>query len=187
VNPNEAPDASAQPVVMPYVRDPRRIREAFSYFPSGVVALIADVDGEPQGMVASAFTVGVSIDPPLVSCAIQVTSSTWPRLKRASAVGISVLGEDQGPLARQLGSRDRANRFAGVTLQDNRSPARFVPGAPLWLECTVHAEFPAGDHTVVLFEVVGLSTETGYRPLVFHGSAFRQLLLRSGADSPDRR
>jgi flavin reductase (DIM6/NTAB) family NADH-FMN oxidoreductase RutF len=177
VNIDETPEASAPPVVAPYVRDPRRLRETFSYFPSGVVALIAEVDGEPQGMVASAFTVGVSIDPPLVSCAIQLTSATWPRLKRAPAVGISVLGEDQGPLARQLSSRDREARFTGITLRDGGSSARFIPGAPVWFECHLDGEFPAGDHTIALFEVVGLSTETGFRPLVFHGSAFRQLVL----------
>jgi flavin reductase (DIM6/NTAB) family NADH-FMN oxidoreductase RutF len=128
-------------------------------------------------MVASAFTVGVSIDPPLVSCAIQRTSSTWPVLKSAGTVGISVLAEDQGELCRRLGSRNRADRFTGVPLRSTGTPARFIAGAPVWLECAINGEFPAGDHTVALLEVRALGADPGLNPLVFHGSSFRQLLL----------
>lgn len=160
-----------------YESDPAQLRETFSYFPSGVVAILAEVAGEPRGMVASAFTVGVSIEPPLVSCAIQRTSSTWPVLKTVSHIGISVLADDQGPLARQLGSRRREERFAGVPLRETGSSARFIAGAPVWFECTLHGEFPAGDHSVALLEVHALGADPDLKPLVFHGSAFRQLQL----------
>jgi flavin reductase (DIM6/NTAB) family NADH-FMN oxidoreductase RutF len=168
-----------------YVDDPQRLRETFSYYPSGVVALLADVDEEPRGMVAAAFTVGVSIDPPRVSCAIQQTSATWPLLRSAETVGISVLGEDQGDLCRRLGSPDRAERFTGVPLRSTGTSALFVAGAPVWLECAVSGEFPAGDHTVALLEVRALGADPGLYPLVFHGSSFRQLLLPERDLTPD--
>lgn len=160
-----------------YESDPARLRETFSYFPSGVVALIADVDGEFHGMVASAFTVGVSMDPPLVSCAIQNTSTTWPVLRTAARLGVSVLGEDQGDLARQIAGRDRAGRFRDVPLREVGSAALFIAGAPVWLECAPAGEFPAGDHTVALLRVTAMGADPAERPLVFHGSQFRQLQL----------
>ena len=46
--------------------DPRRLRDAFGIFPSGVVAVAANVDGRPVGLAASSFT-SVSLEPPLVS------------------------------------------------------------------------------------------------------------------------
>ncbi|GAB6983504.1 hypothetical protein JCM10369A_00280 [Nocardioides pyridinolyticus] len=46
--------------------DPTRLREAFGVFPSGVVAVAAEVDGELVGLVASSFT-AVSLEPALVS------------------------------------------------------------------------------------------------------------------------
>jgi flavin reductase (DIM6/NTAB) family NADH-FMN oxidoreductase RutF len=159
-----------------YDADPANLRRTFSYFPSGVVALIADVDDEPRGLVAATFTVGVSIEPPLVLCAIQNSSTTWPLLRRAHAIGISVLAEDQGPLGLQIGSKNAAERFVGVPLRSVGSSARFIAGAPVWFECEIYGEHPAGDHAVVLLKVVGLGADPELRPLVFHGSTFRQLL-----------
>ena len=50
------------------------IRQAFYNFPSGVAAICAVVDGVPKGLAASSFTVGVSLEPPLVSVAVQNSS-----------------------------------------------------------------------------------------------------------------
>jgi flavin reductase (DIM6/NTAB) family NADH-FMN oxidoreductase RutF len=159
----------------PYESDPQTLRTVFSYFPSGVVALLARVDGEQHGMVASAFTVGVSTDPPLVSCAIQKRSSTWPVLRRAPHIGISVLAESQGDLARQIGNRDKAARFVDAPLREIGSSALFIEGAPVWFECTLWAEHDAGDHTIALFEVKALGADPTSSPLIFHGKGFRQL------------
>jgi flavin reductase (DIM6/NTAB) family NADH-FMN oxidoreductase RutF len=50
----------------------------------------------------------------------------------------------------------------------------YIRRAHLWLDCSLHAEFPGGDHTVVL-EIHGLKAEPDRAPLVFHGSRFRRL------------
>ena len=48
---------------------PETLRETFSHFPQGVAFIGAEVDAAPLGLVASTLTVGVSLDPPLVSVA----------------------------------------------------------------------------------------------------------------------
>jgi flavin reductase (DIM6/NTAB) family NADH-FMN oxidoreductase RutF len=159
-----------------YKGDARALREMFSYFPSGVAALLAEIDGKPTGIVASSFTVGVSIEPPLVSCAIRRASTTWLELRRATRIGISVLAEDHGAMARQIASKDVAGRFADVPLRHTGSSARFIAGAPVWFECSFFDELPAGDHTIVLLEVHRGGADPALKPLVFHGSAFRQLM-----------
>ena len=45
---------------------PTSLREAFGYFPSGVIAVAAEVDGALVGLAVSTF-VPVSLEPPLVS------------------------------------------------------------------------------------------------------------------------
>ena len=71
---------------------PTSLREAFGHFPSGVVAIAAEVNGVREGLAASTF-VPVSLDPPLVSFCVQNISTTWPKLKGVPMLGISVLGE----------------------------------------------------------------------------------------------
>ena len=60
--------------------NPSALREAFSHFPSGMIAIAAERAGERLGMAASTF-VAVSLDPPLVSFCVQNSSETWPKLE----------------------------------------------------------------------------------------------------------
>jgi flavin reductase (DIM6/NTAB) family NADH-FMN oxidoreductase RutF len=150
----------------------QRLRAAFAQFPSGVVALAAQVRGRPAGMVASAFSVGVSLDPPLVSVSIQHSSSTWPGLREADRIGVSVLAADQGLLCRQLAGR--GDRFRDVGVEQD-GDAVLIDGAALSMVCTVEAEYPAGDHSLVLLRVLRHERREAVEPLVFHDSTFRAL------------
>jgi flavin reductase (DIM6/NTAB) family NADH-FMN oxidoreductase RutF len=57
---------------------------------SGVVAVAARVDGHLVGLAANSFT-SVSLDPPLVSFSIANASKTWPDLRRAAHLGVTVV------------------------------------------------------------------------------------------------
>ena len=165
------------PELIDYADDPKALFATFALFPSGVAALSAVVDGEPVVLVASSFQVGISADPPLALVAVQHTSTSWPKLRRAPRIGVSVLGEAHDVAARQLASR-ADDRFAGIETTTTATGAHFVHGAPAWLECSIHSQFPAGDHDVVLLQVHALGTEPDLEPLVWHASGFRALQPR---------
>ncbi|WP_067885493.1 flavin reductase family protein [Nocardia vaccinii] len=153
--------------------DAAGLRGAFAFFPSGVVTVCAEIDGVRHGLAVSTF-VPVSLDPPLVSFCVQNSSSTWPLLSQASHLGLSLLGTDQQDTARSFGSRT-GDRFAGVRLHRGTGHAVFVEGASAWIEGTLHAQVPAGDHQVVLVHVRRSATRADIDPLVFHGSRYRRL------------
>ncbi len=161
--------------------DPMALRTTFALFPSGVAALSAVVEGEhdkePVVLVASSFQVGISLDPPLVLFAVQHTSSSWPKLKTGARIGVSVLGEAHDLAARQLASKalHATDRFAGIATTTLDSGANFIHGAPVWMECSIYSEVPAGDHDVVLLQVHAMGTAPDTEPLVWHSSAFRTL------------
>lgn len=98
-----------------------RLRQASGIFPTGVVAVAADVDGLLVGLAASSFT-SVSLDPPLVSFSIARASKTWPDLRRSAHVGVTVLADHQGAVCRQLAGRP-ARRFDGVPVRVTDSGA----------------------------------------------------------------
>jgi flavin reductase (DIM6/NTAB) family NADH-FMN oxidoreductase RutF len=160
-------------------QDTALIRSAFGRYPSGVVALAAQTGDQadgPTAMVASSFAVGVSLDPPLVMFSARNESRTWPVLRRSARIGISLLGADQTDLCRRLASTSQEPRFQDDALTLTEDGAVLFAGASLWLDCSVFAEIPAGDHQVVLLEVHTLwHDENAQDPLVFHGSAFRTL------------
>jgi flavin reductase (DIM6/NTAB) family NADH-FMN oxidoreductase RutF len=154
------------------VSDPQALRAAFGCFPSGLAALCALIGGTPTGMAVSSFT-SVSLDPPLVSAYMQDSSTTWPRLRQAPRLGISVLSERHARAGRSLAAKT-GDRFTGVRWRAQPHGAVVIEEAAAWFDCSVFNEVPAGDHTLVLFLVHAF--EAGCeRPLVFHGSQFRRL------------
>ncbi|KQV77129.1 oxidoreductase [Aeromicrobium sp. Root344] len=156
------------------------MRSAFGCFPTGVVAVSAMSEGNPICMVASSF-VGVSISPPLVAFCVQWESQTWARLKDLPRLGISVLGAEHDQSVRRLASRAE-DKFHELGLCVREEGSVFVDGATAWLDCSTQDVMPAGDHGIVLLRIHELTLRPEAEPLVFHGSAFRQL----GVSTPDQ-
>ncbi len=149
------------------------LRETFSHFPSGVIAIAAELDGTRVGLAASTF-VPVSLNPPLVSFCVQNTSETWPRLRGVSVVGISLLGEAHDAAARTLAAKT-GDRFAGLATESSAAGAVFVRGAGVWLEAEIDQEVPAGDHTIVVMRIRDVTVNEDIAPIVFHRRGFRRL------------
>lgn len=153
--------------------EPAALRDAFSHFPTGVIAIAGEAGGERLGMAASTF-VPVSLDPPLVSFCVQNTSQTWPRLAALPTLGISVLGEGHHDAVRALSART-GDRFAGLRTESSDTGAVFVHGTCLWLESEIAQQVPAGDHTIVVLRIRELTVHDDVAPIVFHRSRFRRL------------
>ena len=153
--------------------DGRLLRDAFGHFPSGVIAICAEVDGERTGLAASTF-VPVSLDPPLVAFCVQNSSTTWPKMRDCTHLGISVLGEAHDSAARVLAAKT-GDRFAGLVTETSEAGAVFIDGTSVWLDTSVVQEVLAGDHAIVVMAVNGLTVFDDVAPIVFHRSAFRKL------------
>ncbi|MDT5110426.1 MAG: hypothetical protein QOE20_2316 [Mycobacterium sp.] len=153
--------------------DQSLLRQAFGCFPSGVTAFCGLLDGVAEGMAASSFT-SVSLDPALVSVCVANTSTTWPKLAKLDRLGLSVLAGDHAPIARALASKT-GDRFDGVDWTATDSGAVFVHGATLWLECAPFKRIAAGDHEIVVLQIVALAMYPDVAPMVFHRSNFHEL------------
>lgn len=152
--------------------DAAALRQAFGVFPSGVVAVAAVIDGTAVGLAASSFT-SVSLSPPLVSVSIARTSKTWPDLRRASHLGITVLAEHQGVVCRKLaGPVD--DRFTDLAVSITSDGALLLDEGLAHFGCTIYREVEAGDHVLVLLQLHSVGHIAG-QPLVFHRSGFTRL------------
>ena len=149
------------------------LREVFGIFPCGVVAVAASVDDRLLGLAASSFT-SVSLDPPLVSFSVANTSKTWPTLRRAGHLGLTILAGHHGDVCRQLaGPVDR--RFDGLSVCTTTGGAVTLDDGLARFECSIHQEVEAGDHTIVLLHLHAVEHADTSSPLVFHRSALGRL------------
>ena len=149
--------------------------EAFFHFPQGIVLVAAEVNGVGHGLIASTITVGVSLDPPLVSLAVQHSSKTWPALHEQGHLGATVLGRTHAPFTRQLASTNRARRFDGIDVRVDPHGAFTLQHALAWMTVRVYDQMRAGDHDLVLLEVLEIDSVPEAEAVVFHRSRVKEL------------
>lgn len=158
--------------------DPAEFRSVLGNFATGVTVITApaaDDEEGPAGFACQSFS-SLSLDPPLVAFMVGRTSTTWPRIARAGAFCVNVLGAGQGELCRGF-AVSGADKFAGVAYHP--APVSGSPrlaGTLAWIDCTIHAVHTGGDHLIVVGRVDALGTgEAPDGPLIFHRGRFGRL------------
>lgn len=149
------------------------MRRVSGVFPTGISLVAAIVDGRPVGLLANSFT-SVSLDPPLVSVNVALTSTTWPALRNATRWGISILSADHADMVKTL-SRPSAERFTDIDRYQTEDGAVLLTGSSATFQVSLETEADAGDHALALLRVHGLDRNMDANPLVFYGSQLRQL------------
>jgi flavin reductase (DIM6/NTAB) family NADH-FMN oxidoreductase RutF len=138
-----------------------------------VVAVAAEVDGRVTGLAASSFT-SVSLDPPLVSFSIANTSRTWPALREAERLGLTVLADHHDQVCRRLAGPVE-HRFDDVAVTATDDGAVTLDEGLARFDCSLHQEVVAGDHTIVILQLHAVEHTDGSLPLVFHRSGFTRI------------
>lgn len=148
---------------------------AFAAVPSPVAVVAAGIGGARHGMVTSSISTGVSLDPPMIAFAVRSESATWPLLRAAQRLGVSVLAQGHDAISHQIAMSPAASRFEGIPVSDHESGAVLIEGAPVQLVCRVDSTAVAGDHRMVFLEIEYTSTDETIRPLVYHQKTYRAL------------
>jgi len=136
------------------------------------VVTVLDREGSPHGMTASSFT-SVSLDPPLVLVCVDHQANVLGHFLRSDYLAINVLNETQQELSVRFARRGE-DRFDGVECYPGQNGVPLIPGAIANFECAIRRTVDAGDHTIFIAEVLGVSYREG-RPLVYYGSGYRKL------------
>jgi len=164
-----SPDLAAAQLASPDL-----LRSVFRRHAAGVAVITAAGESGPVGFTATSLT-SVSAEPALLSFGISTGASSWPAISRAEHVGVHILGEHQADLAATF-ARSGADRFGAPTSwYEGPEGVPVLDDVLVWLVCRVHTRVPAGDHRIVLAEVVhGDPTRAG-RPLLYHQGRFNAL------------
>ena len=154
-------------------------RTTLGHFASGIVIIAARHEGRPVGLSIQSFA-SLSLDPPLVSLSVSLTSATWPAIAEEGRFCASVLSADQEALCRRF-AVSGADKFAGVPWTASpRTLSPRIEGALAWVDCGIRAAYQAGDHWLIVADVLDLDHDLradgrARLPLLFYRGAFGTL------------
>ena len=150
--------------------DPATYRTVLGHFATGVALITAIDDGEPVGMACNSFT-SVSLDPQMVLFCAAKSSTTWPRMQPAGKFAANILGEDGEEVCRLFAEKG-ADRFSSLAYSRGRSGSPILRDALAWVDCNTIAEHDAGDHFIVVGEVLELGYQSEGKPLLFYRGGY---------------
>ncbi|MGK5531491.1 flavin reductase family protein [Streptomyces sp. URMC 129] len=145
---------------------------------TGVALLTARHGDEVFAKTVSSLCT-LSLDPPLVSVAVDRRSPIATAVKGSRRFAVSVLGRDQEPLARRFATPG-AGRALGFFTTVPMRPGTASHGAPVletclaWFECGLHGVLPGGDHTLLVGRVTAADGVPD-DPLLYHDGRYHSL------------
>ena len=155
----------------------REFRDALGSFATGVTVITSQGDGHPYGMTANAFS-SVSLDPPLVLVCVISGTEGCASIQRNGVFAVNILGADHEPISRHFASRDRPRGVAGfrdIPHEHGETGCPVLKGVAAHMDCRLASSHEAGDHDVLIGEVLSISMDPGVRPLVFHRGSYAYL------------
>ncbi len=152
--------------------DDAQFKLAMSHFASGVTVVTTEQEGTPYGMTVAAFS-SLSLHPPLVLVCIEKSVRSHEAIASAGKFGVSILSGTQADVSNRFASRGE-DKFSGIATHRGTSGVPLIDGAITSLECTLREQFPGGDHSIFVGEVVAIETAEGV-PLVYYRSGYREL------------
>ncbi len=122
---------------------------------TGLYVIGAAHRGERDGFTA-AWVTQASFEPLLLAVNVNPTHASFPLLTGSGGFVVNVLHEGQLDLAKHFGTQSGrdVDKLATVRWRAGQFGAPVLSDAAAFLECRVTATHPAGDHVVVLAEIV---------------------------------
>ncbi len=150
--------------------NPQEFRRVLGRFATGVTIVTSNHQGRAFGMTVNSFT-SVSLKPPLVLFCAGSSGLTAAAIQASQNFAINILSLDQHELCRRFAGQtadpeeDRFQELAVRPAPQTGSP--WLEGCLGWLDCRLHQIVTAGDHLILLGEVLALERGEAVDPLIF--------------------
>jgi 3-hydroxy-9,10-secoandrosta-1,3,5(10)-triene-9,17-dione monooxygenase reductase component len=148
-------------------------RDVMGHFCTGVVVISALNEGVPVGMTCQSF-VSLSLSPPLILFCPSRNSTSWPKIKDAGRFCVNVLEQGQ----REIGERfavSGGDKFSGIAWSTSDLGNPTIEDCLAHVECSIDQVYGAGDHDIVVGNVVDLRLVRPGQPLLFYRGIYANL------------
>jgi flavin reductase (DIM6/NTAB) family NADH-FMN oxidoreductase RutF len=153
--------------------DAAQFRQLLGRFATGVTIItITTPGGRLLGMTANSVS-SVSLCPPLLSVCVDRDAEMHDAILQVDQFAVNVLSSSQETLARRFADKHE-DRFDGIGYHMTPDGLILLGGALAHIECQRHADYPGGDHTILVGRVTGGATSKG-RPLLFYRGGYAAL------------
>jgi len=156
---------------------PEDFRAVCSRFATGIAVLtVFDSQGNPHGLTVNSFS-SVSAEPPLVLVCVDNSCALLPLFEAAPHFGLSFLEEGQQEISDRFAFVPE-RRFEGVPWRASTiGDVPWIEGALGWMECRIVQRIPAGDHHILIGQVVAARATPEGQPLLYYRSGYRRIAI----------
>ena len=142
--------------------------------PSPVTVVTVAGSEEMRGITIGSFT-SVSLDPPLISFNVALDAQMHDLITQVDRFVVHVLSDEQAHLSNHFAIPDRrgAEQFADVSYRLNTHGIPILDDVLAVFHCILFAVHPAGDHSLVVGEVIEIEDGIAGRPLLYYNRAYR--------------
>lgn len=153
-DPSPAPSGTLTPSTAEF-------RKLMGQFATGVCVVSVEPPEDQGEHAVAAMTinsfVSVSLEPLLVCWSLHNSSSQFDLFAKAERFAVSILASGQAELALRYAAR-ADTQLRGEDFQSSAAGLPVIAGSLAHFECRHFTAHEAGDHTMILGEVTGLST-----------------------------
>ncbi|MCW8915618.1 MAG: flavin reductase family protein [Magnetovibrio sp.] len=162
------------PETSPPLFSEREFRDAMGSFATGICVVTANnANGEAIGMTVNSFS-SVSLEPPLVLVCLGEESPRSRAIVNAGRFNIAVLTDQQLSVSSHFAQPGQGLAGNGM-VHEGGNGAPMVPGSAAIIECDVEAQYPGGDHVILIGRVTNLVTTTDTAPLIYFRGKYSKL------------
>ncbi len=161
--------------------DSKALRNAFGSYMTGVTVITAMTDdGKPVGFTANSFT-SVSLEPPLLLVCPAKSLSSFDVFANCEHFAVNILSEDQQNISNIFaGSKD--DRFSQIDWHTDEQGNPIIDGALTHFSCKTERNLEAGDHHLLVGQVLDFSASEGRGLGYASGGYFSLGLEREAAE-----
>lgn len=153
------------------------LRAAMRRVPSPVTIVTATDGREMRGITIGSFT-SVSLTPPLISFNVAHASRMHALITaRTERFAVHILAEDQAHLSDHFAvpGRTGAEQFAGLAYRRDAGGTPLLDDVLAIFHCARYAVYPAGDHSLLIGEVLKVERRGEGTPLLYFDRSYRNV------------
>jgi 3-hydroxy-9,10-secoandrosta-1,3,5(10)-triene-9,17-dione monooxygenase reductase component len=136
------------------------IKDAMSRFTTGVTVVTTHHDGQDWGMTCNSFNT-VSLDPAMVLWSIRKEANSHHAFTQSGSYLVNVLQADQKDTALRFATGPQSQRFADQACERTEHNNVKLMGSVAWFECRLTQIVSAGDHDILIGEVMHFGSQDG--------------------------